>query len=253
VDVRVALVRHGETDWNANARYQGQRDTPLNDNGLRQARALGGHMACRRVLAVFSSDLERARITAEHVAAPHGLSVSLRAGLREMAFGDWENLTAREIASRWPGLYSQWLDDPVSTRPPNGENLTELLDRSVAALHGIIAESTAAGSIAAPRRRIAGPAPLAPNRHEAGDDIPTIVVVSHGGPIRALLCEILGLPPKEGFWSVEASPGGYAVVRSRGGSVQEIVRSNPRGANACAGAGARLEGLVVERVNVIPA
>ncbi|MGE5484763.1 MAG: histidine phosphatase family protein [Ignavibacteriales bacterium] len=224
VNLRVVLVRHGETDWNVNARYQGQQDTSLNENGLRQARALGRHMASWPVLAVYSSDLKRTRTTAEHVAAPHGLPVNLDPDLREMAFGEWEGLTASEIKARWPGVYDRWLDDPVSTRPPNGENLAELGDRAAAAVHRVVSG-------------------VAARETASGEGIPCIIIVAHGGPIRAILCVAMGLSLRTGFWNVGASPGSYAVLRAR---------METRAGHSCHGETLPV-GLTVEQVNVVPA
>ena len=90
------LVRHGETDWNAEGRLQGHTDTPLNDHGRRQARALAGRLADDGIDAVYSSDLSRARETAEIVGERLGLHVVLDTALRERDWGTWEGLTGAE-------------------------------------------------------------------------------------------------------------------------------------------------------------
>jgi broad specificity phosphatase PhoE len=90
------LVRHGETDWNAEGRLQGHTDRPLNEHGRRQAQALAGRLADQEIAAVYSSNLARARETAEIVAEPLGLSVFLDADLREKNWGTWEGLTPSE-------------------------------------------------------------------------------------------------------------------------------------------------------------
>jgi broad specificity phosphatase PhoE len=91
------LVRHGETDWNAEGRLQGHTDRPLNDYGRRQAKALADRLAaCDQVAAVYTSDLARARETAEIVAERLGLAVVADPDLRERNWGNWEGLTGSE-------------------------------------------------------------------------------------------------------------------------------------------------------------
>jgi probable phosphoglycerate mutase len=93
------LARHGETDWNRELRIQGSSDISLNELGREQARALAGELADVPLDAIYSSDLSRARETAEAVAATHGLDVRLDPRLRERAFGSWEGLTRDDIAT----------------------------------------------------------------------------------------------------------------------------------------------------------
>jgi broad specificity phosphatase PhoE len=90
------LVRHGETDWNADGRLQGQTDRPLSDFGRRQARQLAEELAGETLEAIYSSDLVRARETAEIVGERIGLAVALDPDLREKDWGNWEGLTAVE-------------------------------------------------------------------------------------------------------------------------------------------------------------
>ncbi len=90
------LVRHGETDWNAEGRLQGHTDRPLNEHGRRQARGLAERLAGDAITAVYSSDLSRARETAEILAEPLGLPVVTDPDLRERNWGNWEGLTGSE-------------------------------------------------------------------------------------------------------------------------------------------------------------
>jgi len=96
VTTTLVLVRHGETDWNADGRLQGQTDRPLSEAGRRQARRLADELAAERVEAIYASDLARSRETAEIVAARLGLPVVLDPGLRERDWGTWEGLTPAE-------------------------------------------------------------------------------------------------------------------------------------------------------------
>jgi uncharacterized phosphatase len=146
---RIILARHGETDWNRERRWQGHSDRPLNDTGRNQARALAAELAGEPISAVYSSDLMRSHETARIVAEQLGLDVVAVPGLRERRFGSWEGLQDVEVERRFPGVHS----------PPDGESREEMLRRVLESLDAI-AESH-------------------PGR--------TVLVVSHGGPIRAVL------------------------------------------------------------------
>jgi broad specificity phosphatase PhoE len=151
VATTILLVRHGETDWNLERRIQGHSDRPLNETGLAQARALADELAGESIDAVYASDLVRAVDTARAVAAPLGLSVDVVPALRERDFGTWEGLTDDEILTRFPQARTQpWGD---------AETPEELAERVVEALRSIAA------------------------RHPDA----TVLVVSHGGPVRAVL------------------------------------------------------------------
>jgi broad specificity phosphatase PhoE len=102
------LVRHGETDWNRDGRWQGGSDTSLNDVGREQARALADRLD-GDIAAVYSSDLARARETADIVAAKLGLAVQIDPRLRERGFGSWEGLTITEIEERFADAHRRWL------------------------------------------------------------------------------------------------------------------------------------------------
>jgi broad specificity phosphatase PhoE len=144
------VVRHGETDWNRGGRVQGHTDIPLNDEGRRQARALAADLASIAFDAVYASDLSRAAETATILVGSRSLVVSSCVALREKHFGTWEGLTDTEVLERFPrALNGAWGD---------GETADELSDRVIAALVRIAAA------------------------HPGGQ----VLVVTHGGPIRAL-------------------------------------------------------------------
>ena len=148
------LVRHGETDWNRDHRVQGQTDTPLNATGLAQAHVLATSLSSLLLDAVYSSDLARARDTAAPVAATHGLSVEVDVDLREKNFGTWEGLTDAEIQERFPhAARGTWGD---------GETTEQVAERAVRAVERIQA------------------------LHRSG----IVLVVSHGGPLRAILAHL---------------------------------------------------------------
>ncbi|MBI4172250.1 MAG: histidine phosphatase family protein [Actinobacteria bacterium] len=147
----ILLARHGETDWNREHRVQGHTDRPLNDAGRAQALALARALADEPLDAVYASDLSRASETARAVAEPRRLPVRTLRELRERDFGTWEGLTDEEILLRFPhARRGHWGD---------GETNEAMAGRVVAAL-----------------RRIA-------ERHPGA----RVLVVSHGGPLRAVL------------------------------------------------------------------
>ena len=99
--MRMLLVRHAETDWNRERRFQGGRDVPLSATGREQAESAARLLAATPLAAVWSSPLARARDTAAIIAAPHGLEVQETAAFREMGFGEWEGLTHDEVRERF--------------------------------------------------------------------------------------------------------------------------------------------------------
>ena len=108
---RILLARHGETDWNLQQRWQGHTDTPLNETGRKQARALAEELAGEPIDAVFSSDLIRAHETARLIAVPRGLGVTALRDLRERHFGSVEGLTTDEVFARYPEIRDLQADD----------------------------------------------------------------------------------------------------------------------------------------------
>lgn len=169
--IRLLLVRHGVTLWNAQRRYQGHTNVPLSEWGLRQAEALADRLAGEEIHAAYASDLQRAWETAHKLAAPHGLEVKQAAPLREIHFGDWEGLSYDEIERRYPQEMAAWRSDPMRSAPPGGETLAEVSDR---------VRKVAAGL-------------------EADHQEETVLVVAHGGVLQVLLCTLLGLEPR-GRW-----------------------------------------------------
>jgi broad specificity phosphatase PhoE len=162
----ILLVRHGETDWNLERRWQGHTDRPLNETGRAQARELADLLATDPPDAVYSSDLARARETAEIVAARLGLPVAVDARLREVDVGEWSGLTMAEIEERFPEALQRRLAG--GTGWERGETYEQMGERVVAAL-GEIAE-----------------------RHDGG----RVVVITHGGSVRAAL-HAAGVPDEE--------------------------------------------------------
>lgn len=134
---RLILIRHGQTDWNATGRWQGQADPPLNAAGRAQAAETVGELQDKGLRALISSDLRRARETADILAVWLGLSVQPEPRLREINLGDWQGLYTDEIERRWPREKQLWHTSPLAVRPPNGETIEELAARVIAAADAI--------------------------------------------------------------------------------------------------------------------
>jgi probable phosphoglycerate mutase len=117
---RLILVRHGETDWNAENRLQGQQDVPLNEIGIHQADDIARALADESLDVIYTSDLIRASETAARIAARHGLTPVPDVRLRQSAKGRWEGLTWGEIAERYPADLERWRRDQTYL-PPGGE------------------------------------------------------------------------------------------------------------------------------------
>jgi len=175
----IYLVRHGETDWNAAGRWQGQSDVPLNETGREQARFTARKLADKNISVkrVYTSDLSRARETAEIIAKTLGAEVAVKEAFREVCVGDWEGLHHAEI--RRQELFPEF--ELGETRAPNGENKREVYDRVVKALYGI-AET------------------------ETGD----FAVATHSLVIRMLVCHILNTPISD--WETFAIDNGAVTT-----------------------------------------
>lgn len=144
---RVLVVRHGETDWNVQARLQGHTDIPLNANGREQARRLAETLRGEPLDAVYSSDLQRAWHTAEALAAGSGAPLHAEPLLRERRFGSFEGVMFAELEARFPQAAARWRAREPGFGPEGGETLQDFYDRCVgAALR--LAAAHAGGSIA---------------------------------------------------------------------------------------------------------
>jgi broad specificity phosphatase PhoE len=133
----LCLVRHGQTDWNLEGRYHGQSDVPLNENGRAQARLLAHHLQGQPFAAIFTSDLQRARETAEIIAAALDSPITFEPRLREIDQGEWEGQLVEEIIARYAELWQERIVDPINVRPPGGETVGEVTTRVYAALDDI--------------------------------------------------------------------------------------------------------------------
>ncbi len=184
------FIRHGETDWNRQQRFQGQIDVPLNDAGLAQAARLGQRLADEAHDALFSSDLVRAQQTAAPLAAAWGQTPKLVPGLREQSFGVLEGLDVPTIKQRHPDLWQQWLEHRSQFALPNGESLLQFHTRVIDAV-----------------RELAG-----------GGAGKRLVIVTHGGVLDMLWRTANGLS-LDGLRECEIPNTGINRLRWAGGTL----------------------------------
>lgn len=136
---RLLLIRHGETDWNVEGRYQGQADPPLNQRGLEQAHRLAVKLQSSGIGVIYSSPLQRAWQTAEIIARALGVPLHPEPRLVEIHQGDWQARLRSEIEALYPDLFRRWESEPWQVSPPNGERLEQVQARVEEALAEILA------------------------------------------------------------------------------------------------------------------
>ena len=135
---RLILIRHGETDWNVEGRYQGQADPPLNARGVHQAEELARELKDVGIDIVYSSPLRRAWDTACIIARALLLPLHPEPRLMEIHQGDWQGRLRAEIAAKYPDLFQRWLTEPWKVTPPGGEHLRDVQARVYAAVDDIL-------------------------------------------------------------------------------------------------------------------
>lgn len=189
---RLVMLRHGQTNYNASSRMQGQLDTELSDLGREQAIAAAEVLAKRQPLLIVSSDLGRALDTAVALGDRSGQSVSIDTRLRETHLGDWQGMTHLEVDAAAPGARLAWRDD-ARWAPHGGESRVDVADRSIPLVTDLIAQQP-----------------------EWGADEPDrpVVLVAHGGLIAALTGALLGLPVDN--WPVLGGMGNASWVQLAG-------------------------------------
>jgi broad specificity phosphatase PhoE len=177
----LVLIRHGQTDWNVEGRWQGQADPPLNERGREQARHAAQYQRQFGFAALYSSDLCRAMETAHIIGVEMGLAVIPEPRLREINLGKWQGMLSADIEAQYPDEFRRWHASPLTAHPPDGEDVPALAARVLEAVNEIIARH--------PKRRVG--------------------VVAHELPIAIVLCRSAGLElehlrdmvPENGAWS----------------------------------------------------
>jgi probable phosphoglycerate mutase len=178
--IRLLLVRHGETDWNQQSRYQGQVDISLNENGKLQSEKVAEFLKDISIDKVYSSSLLRAKETAEIILQQHqNVNLELNDGFKEIIHGAWEGKSETEIEQEFPGELQRWRETPEQFQMPAGENFQQVWQRTVEVYESIIKAALT-------------------------EKLNTILIVAHGGTNQILLCHILGLSA-EHFWNFRQS------------------------------------------------
>ena len=167
MDTLLYLVRHGITKWNDERRYQGHRDLPLSETGRLQAEKVARRLQGVDIAAVYSSDLARAMDTARFVGKTHRLPIIPLEELREIDVGKWEGKSFEELRHKESELLEHWLSDIVNNPIPGGESYAQLRDRVIPKIMELA--RTHKGS--------------------------SICIVSHSGPLKLMLCHVLGMAP----------------------------------------------------------
>ncbi|MBA3469427.1 MAG: histidine phosphatase family protein [Herpetosiphonaceae bacterium] len=192
--MHLILVRHGETAWNAERRYQGHHPVPLNERGRQQAARAGARLKNIDAVGLYASDIVRAWETAEIIGLATGLAPQPLPDLREIDDGQWAGLTPDELLARFPEHMATMRQAPDITMRIGGESYAQLQLRTVRAFEQLV------------------------DQHRGQ----TVIGVSHGGAIRALVCHLLGAPlahfgrlwiDNGGLVEIVAHSDGWRVLR----------------------------------------
>jgi broad specificity phosphatase PhoE len=192
-DALVHVVRHGRTALNAEGRFRGLADPPLDDTGLAEVERTAAQLAGRTIASVSTSRLLRARQTADAFAALTGVKPSVDPGLLDLDMGMWQGLTPEEAAARDPAAFEIYRNDPRSASTPEGERLAVVERRVRSAIEAL--------AVAHP-----------------GDEV---VAVSHEAPIKLLVSGILGVDGR-GVWELDLPTASLTTLRVRPGSWQVV-------------------------------
>ena len=177
------IARHGETEWNAEGRIQGHTDIGLSEKGAEQARSLGQRLADRQIDVAYSSDLKRTSETAKLALGGRDITLNETPRLREYNKGIFEGMTLSEIQEKFPAEYPKYLEKDLSYAPEGGETTRDVSTRMASIFSEIKANHL--------------------------DE--TVLVVSHGGVLRAAMVSLLGMP-LEGNWSFVFGNCGLTMV-----------------------------------------
>lgn len=195
--VRIILIRHGETNWNLEGRYQGQEDTELSPRGLAQAQLAAAALKDIHIDACLASPLQRAYITCKACADLHGLPVTADARLTEINHGKWEGQLAGDIEAQYPAEFKAWHTAPHTVQMPGGENLEDVRQRARAAFDDYAKQY----------------------------DGKTLLVAAHDAVNKAIICDLLGLGMDK-FWQVKQDNACVNVIEYNEGVWRLVLLNN---------------------------
>jgi len=182
---RLLLARHGTTEYNATRRFLGQSDIELSAEGRQQAERLRDYLAGERIDAAYSSDLRRALVTAEVVCEGRGLHIVTCEELRECDYGECDGLTFREIGRRYPEVAERCINFTLDLEFPEGECFRDFFERTGRFLERL--------EVHAPEE--------------------TVLIVAHDGPLKALMCLLLGIDGGH-WWQLRVDTGSLSIVET---------------------------------------
>jgi broad specificity phosphatase PhoE len=184
----IYLVRHGQTAWNKEEIFRGRSDVPLDETGKRQAELAGEYLKERKIHAIYSSPLARARETALRIASFFSLDVQPLPGMIDMSFGEWEGRPLAEIRRTEADLYRQWRESPQHVKFRGGESLDQVSVRAMTALEDLIGRE--------------------PEKN--------LIVVSHRVVNKVIICGILGIDLSY-FWQIAQDAAAINLIQFKEG------------------------------------
>lgn len=189
----IYLLRHGETEYHAQQRLLGRLDAGLNDKGREQAVRVVDFFRGMDLKAIYSSPLKRCLETAAPVAGAQGLEVEIMEGLMEVDMGEWDGRSIKELFEREGDTVGRWMRNPSSVAIPGGEDFGAVRERVMAAVDEITSRNT------------------------GGD---RVLVVTHGGPIRGVLCEALRMD-LDSMFRIQIDLASVSAVKYYEGGIRE--------------------------------
>lgn len=181
--MRLLLVRHADSEYAGSGRYWGHTDVGLGPVGFKQAERLRDRLAEEELHCIYSSDLQRALRTAQIIASAHQVDLIPCSELQEISFGEFEGMSFRAIEKRFPGAAHYWVGEDACTAFPGGESLNDLQNRVESFLNRLVKYS--------------------PEQ--------TVLIVAHGGPLRIMLCGLLGISMQR-WWNMRLDPASLTML-----------------------------------------